>query len=413
MLHRLRVPAALAVYVATIAAAFTGKWPWPRLHVAAPITVSSAWVDVADTLRPGETLGQLFERQGMASFDIASMHRIGLDPHRLQPGLVFSFRRSTHAIEPSEVQVRTGPEERFRIVRVSNNWSVERHEIPWKLDRIVVSGVIGSTLYDGLEEGIPDELLGQGERMRLAWDLADVFAWSVDFSRDVKPGDRFAAVVERRVSPEGEVEYRRVLGATLELSGTAQTALRFTQNGSDGFYDAAGRSLRRAFLVAPVEFRRISSSFSRARFHPVLRRYRAHTGIDYSASAGTPVLAAGDGTIVKAGWTGGYGIMIEVRHLNGVSTRYAHLRGVARGLSAGRRVSQGQVIGYVGNTGLSTAPHLHYEFRINGAPKDPRRVQLPAGPPISAASRDAFDQVRNQLTSLLVLPEPHQARVAD
>ena len=411
MLRRLRVPAALAVYVATIAAALTGKWPWPRLHVAAPITVSSAWVDVVDTLRPGETLGQLFARQGMASFDITHMDRIGLDPRRLQPGLVFNFRRTTHATEPSEVQVRTGPEERFRIYRLSNNWSVERHEIPWKLDRIVVSGVIGSTLYDGLDQGIPDDLLDEGERMRLAWDLADVFAWSVDFSRDVQPGDRFAAVVERRVSPEGEVEYRRILGATLEVSGSAQTALRFSQNGSEGFYDAAGRSLRRAFLAAPVEFRRVSSSFSRARFHPVLRRYRAHTGVDYSANAGTPVMAAGDGTIVKAGWTGGYGIMVEVRHNNGVSTRYAHLRGLARGLSAGKRVSQGQVIGYVGSTGLSTAPHLHYEFRVNGAPKDPRRVQMPAGPPISTASRDAFDQVRNELTSLLVLPSP--ARVAD
>jgi murein DD-endopeptidase MepM/ murein hydrolase activator NlpD len=349
----------------------------------------------------------------MASFDVANMDRIGLDPRRLQPGLVFNFRRSTHASVPSEILVRTGPEERYRIWRASNNWSVERFEIPWKVDRVVVSGLVGSTLYEGLDEGIPDAVLNSDERMRLAWDLADVYAWNVDFSRDVQPGDRFAAVIERRVSPEGEVQYRRILGATLELSGNAQTALRFTQNGLDGFYDASGRSLRRAFLAAPVEFRRISSSFSRARFHPVLRRYRAHTGIDYSASSGTPVLAAGDGTIVTAGWTGGYGIMMEVRHLNGVSTRYAHLRGVARGLSAGKRVNQGQVIGYVGNTGLSTAPHLHYEFRINGSPRDPRRVQMPAGPPISADSRDAFDLMRDELTGMLVLPPPRQARVAD
>lgn len=412
-MHRLRVPAALAVYAAAIAFAFTGKWPWPRLQVAPAITVSSSWVQVADTLRYGETLGELFSRQGLARFDLANLARIGLDPRRLQAGLVFSFRRSSQATEPSEVQVRTSPEERYRIYRTSGEWMVERHEIPWAVDQVVVSGVIGSTLYDGLDDGVPDSLLTSGERMKLAWDLADVYAWSVDFTRDLQPGDRFATLIERRISPEGEIRYRRVLASTLELSGNPQTAIRFAQKGSDGFYDAAGRSLRRAFLAAPVEFRRVSSSFSRARFHPVLRRYRAHTGVDYSANAGTPVMASGDGTVASAGWTGGYGIMIEVRHRNGISTRYAHLRGVARGLHVGSRVNQGQVIGYVGSTGLSTAPHLHYEFRVNGAPQDPRRVSLPAGPPISADARDAFDTVRDEVGRLLVLPPPHPIRTAD
>ncbi|HEX9895141.1 MAG TPA: M23 family metallopeptidase, partial [Gemmatimonadales bacterium] len=365
------------------------------------------------TLRRGETVGQLFARQGLGSLDLSDLARIGFDPRRLQPGLIFNFKRSTHAIQPSEVQVRTSPEERFRMWHAAGNWNVERQEIPWTVDRVVVGGIIGSTLYDGLDAGVADDVLDGGDRMKLAWDLADVYAWSVDFSRDLQPGDRFAAVVERRVSPDGDVRYRRILAATLELSGNAQTALRFAQGGPDSFYDPSGRSLRRAFLAAPVEFRRISSTFSRARFHPVLRRYRAHAGVDYAANSGTPVMAAGDGTILSAGRSGGYGIMVEIRHRNGVSTRYAHLRGAARGISPGKRVTQGQVIGYVGSTGLSTAPHLHYEFRVNGAPRDPRRVQMPAGPPVAKAARGEFDRLREEYARLLVLPSPQPIRVAD
>jgi murein DD-endopeptidase MepM/ murein hydrolase activator NlpD len=373
---------------------------------ASPITISQAWMATSDTLRRGETIGELFARQGLNSLDVSRLQDLGLDARRLRAGLVFNFRRAAGAVEPSRVEVRTGPEERVRLEReeARAGWDLERETILWTHETVRVAGFIGSSLYAALDSAVPDEILEAGERMKLAWDLADVYAWSVDFTRDLQAGDRFAAVIERRVSPEGEIRYGRVLAASLELSGKTQTAFRFAQAGGEGFYDAGGVSLRRAFLAAPVEFRRISSRFSRARFHPILRTYRMHAGIDYAAAAGTPVMAAGDGTIATAGWSGGYGLMVEIRHRSGVTTRYAHLRALGQGVSRGARVSQGETIGYVGSTGLATAAHLHYEFRVNGAPQDPRRVRIEEGPPIAPAFRPAFEEQRDGYARLLKLP---------
>ena len=373
---------------------------------ASPITISQSWQATSDTLKRGETIGDLFARQGLNSLDVGRLKDLGLDARRLRAGLVFNFRRATGSEEPSRVEVRTGPEERVRLEReeADTGWDLERETILWTHETVRVAGFIGSSLYAALDSAVPDEILEAGERMKLAWDLADVYAWSVDFTRDLQAGDRFAAVIERRVSPEGEIRYGRVLAASLELSGKTQTAFRFAQDGREGFYDAGGVSLRRAFLAAPVEFRRISSRFSRARFHPILRTYRMHAGIDYAAAAGTPVMAAGDGTVATAGWSGGYGLMVEIRHRSGVTTRYAHLRALGQGVSRGARISQGETIGYVGSTGLATAAHLHYEFRVNGAPQDPRRVRIEEGPPIAPAFRPAFEEQRDGYVRLLKLP---------
>jgi len=403
--RRLALPFAVAVFSAAVVAAFSGRWPWPRPMLAAsPITVSEAWLASADTLRRGETIGELFARQGLVSLDLSRLSAIGLDARRLRAGIVFKFRRAVGDTEPSQVEVRTSSEERVRLERARTDWDLEREAIVWTHETVRIAGSIGSSLYAALDSSVPDEVLGAGERMKLAWDLADVYAWSVDFTRDLQEGDRFAAVIERRVSPEGEVRYGRILASSLELSGKTQTAFRFSQDGREGFYDASGVSLRRAFLAAPVEFRRISSRFSTSRFHPILHTYRMHAGTDYAASAGTPVMAAGDGTVTHAGWSGGYGILVEIRHRNGITTRYGHLRALARGVAPGARLSQGETLGYVGSTGLATAAHLHYEFRVNGAPQDPRRVRIEEGPPIAPAFRPAFDEQRDGLAPLLTLP---------
>src|SRR5690606_23152301 len=146
-----------------------------------------------------------------------------------------------------------------------------------------------------------------------------------------------------------------------------------------GYYDVEGQALKREFLAAPLEFRYITSGVTGRRFHPVLKTYRRHDGTDYSASTGTPVRAAANGTIVRAGRAGGYGNLVEIRHRNGITTRYAHLRNFGDGMRAGKSVSQGEVVGYVGSTGTSTAPHLHYEFRVDGVPRDPRSMKFDAG----------------------------------
>ena len=236
--------------------------------------------------------------------------------------------------------------------------------------------------------------------------MADVYAWAIDFTRDIRPGDRFQVVFERLVSEDGEVRFGRVLASDLSISGKSLTAFRF--GGAEGrgalYYDTEGSSLRRAFLRAPVEFRRISSRFASARFHPVLGLTRRHEGTDYAAAPGTPVMAAGDGVVLRAGRAGGYGNLIELRHLNGIITRYGHLRGFARNIRRGVRVQQGQTIGYVGSTGLATGPHLHYEFRVNGVARDSRKVQLSSGAPVAVQVRAAFEQVRDRLLSALHQP---------
>jgi murein DD-endopeptidase MepM/ murein hydrolase activator NlpD len=198
-----------------------------------------------------------------------------------------------------------------------------------------------------------------------------------------------------------------VLAGDLTMSGKSLTAFRFAEGSGRNalYYDAEGNSLRRAFLRAPVEFRRISSRFASTRFHPILGLTRRHEGTDYAAAPGTPVMAAGDGIVLRAGRAGGYGNLIELRHLNGIITRYGHLRGFARNIRRGLRVAQGQTIGYVGSTGLATGPHLHYEFRVNGIAKDSRRVNLGNGAPIAATERPTFEQQRDRLLALLHQPD--------
>jgi murein DD-endopeptidase MepM/ murein hydrolase activator NlpD len=270
-----------------------------------------------------------------------------------------------------------------------------------------IEGPIDNTLYLALDAQVADELLSSGERQRLAWDLADVYAWSVDFTRDIRAGDTFQVVLEREISDEGEIRFGRVLAADLQVAGKRLTAFRFQQHdGSAAFYDAEGQSLKRAFLRAPLQFRRISSSFNRARRHPVLGITRRHEGIDYAALVGTPVMAAGDGVVRQAGYAGGYGNLVEIRHANGIVTRYGHLSRILT--RPGARVSQGQVIGRVGATGLATGPHLHYEFRVNGAARDSRRVGLGQGTPVARAERAGFELERDRLTALLYPPSTSQ-----
>jgi murein DD-endopeptidase MepM/ murein hydrolase activator NlpD len=234
----------------------------------------------------------------------------------------------------------------------------------------------------------------------------------VDFTRDIQPGDSFRVVFERRVSQDGEVRVGNVLASDLTMSGKRLSAFRFggVSGGSPLYYDANGGSLRRAFLRAPVQFRRISSNFARRRYHPVLGLSRRHEGTDYAATPGTPVMAAGDGVVLRVGRSGGYGNLIELRHVNGITTRYGHLRGFARSIRQGVRVVQGQTIGYVGSTGLATGPHLHYEFRENGIARDSRRVTLGTGSPVPPQKRADFERERDRLLLLLTQPGDSTSR---
>jgi murein DD-endopeptidase MepM/ murein hydrolase activator NlpD len=407
---RLRIALAVLVLAGAAYAARSDRWPWHRFEartaLAAPapavLSFAPAIIEVLDTLRRGETVGALFQRHGVADLDLARFDPAHtLDPRRLRAGIVFSFRRTQPDSMPTSVRIRTTPERLVTFTRAAAGWTAGAETIPWRAEPVRIEGGIDNSLYEALDAQVGDDLLDAGDRVRLAWDLADVFAWQMDFTRDIQPGDRFAVLFERLTSREGEVRFGRILASDLTISGKRLTAIRFDSAGSAAFFDSDGASLRRAFLRAPLAFRRISSTFARARFHPILGTWRRHEGTDYAAAPGTPVMAAGDGVVLRAGQSGGYGNLIEIRHRNGITTRYGHLRGFARGTHAGSHVSQGQVIGYVGETGLATGPHLHYEFRVNGVAQDSRRANVGHGAPVRAALRPAFEQTRDSLLALL------------
>jgi murein DD-endopeptidase MepM/ murein hydrolase activator NlpD len=264
--------------------------------------------------------------------------------------------------------------------------------------------VIESNLYDALDAAIPDSFLPARQRVALAWAIADVYDWEVDFTRDMRPGDRVEVLIERLQSPAGEKRLGRILAARVDVAGSPSFAFAFEKpNGTASFYDDRGRSMRRAFLRAPLRFSHISSRFG-SRFHPILKRWRTHEGTDYAASYGTPVRATADGIVTEAGRNGGYGNLIEIRHANGIRTRYGHLSKFARGMHVGQRVSQEQTIGYVGSTGLSTGPHLHYEFLVNGRPTNPQRKDAGAGEPVPSKLTAAFENARARLLAELEPP---------
>ena len=408
-----RLGIAIAVFSAAAAFATTGRWPWRRLPepvplpvVARPATIEPV-SETLDTLRRGETLSHLFARHGVTDIDLSGLDpALSLDPRRLRSGLVFSFRHGHADSVPTHITVRADPTRRVVFQRVADGWGTVVEPIAWTSEAVRIEGAIDNSLYEALDAQVSDDQLDGADRQRLAWDLADVYAWQVDFTRDIQPGDRFNVLFERLVSEDGEIRFGRVLASDLSMSGKSLTAFRFEAEGRHAFYDADGSSLRRAFLRAPVQFRRISSTFARSRHHPVLGITRRHEGTDYAASPGTPVMAAGDGAVLRAGRAGGYGNLIELRHRNGITTRYGHLKGFARGIRAGARVEQGQTIGYVGSTGLASGPHLHYEFRVNGVAKDSRRVELGNGAPIRAGLRSEFDRERDRMLELLRTEAP-------
>ena len=271
------------------------------------------------------------------------------------------------------------------------------------LDTIAVAGVIHESLFASLDNSAKEDL-PPSARHNLAYTLASIFQHKADLARDLDEGDNFHVLVERLSKPNGAIIVNKVLGAKLGLGGGQNVveAVRFeSKTSSAKYFDANGKSLTPSFLRTPVNFRRISSGFG-LRFHPILGRWRNHDGTDYAAAMGTPVKSIGDGRIIFAGWKGGYGNTIEIRHRNGMVTRYGHMRNFAKGMRTGRSVSMGSIIGFVGSTGLSTGPHLHFEVLVGGHAENPRTaLRSKSGDPIPYSERALFEETRREtLTGL-------------
>ena len=256
------------------------------------------------------------------------------------------------------------------------------------------------TVSASIEDSLFASITGIGEKDQLALDLAEIFGSDVDFYTDIQKGDWFRALVEKKYLDGQFSKYGVVLAATFNNNGKLFSGFRFEdESGKPAYYAADGKSLKKSFLKSPLKYARISSGYSRARYHPVLRRVRPHLGVDYAARAGTPVQAVGAGTVTLAGYRGGNGRMVKLRHAGGYETMYLHLSRIA--VRPGARVTQGQLIGYVGSTGLSTGPHLDFRVLKNGRAVNPLKVIFPPGPPVSPGKFDQFAALRDKLNSQL------------
>jgi len=352
-------------------------------------------VDV--TLKPAETLNVVLSRFGLdaaAAHAVSESFRPFMKPREMRAG------QSLKIILDAKEDTVKGLEYFLRgaVVRVDSTpegWLAERREISSTSVTRVVRGTLSKSLYrDGTAAGLTAPQI---------LELSDIFQCDIDFFSDFRRGDTFSIAFEEIRYADGRREKGKVLAAELTVGGDPVQAFHYiTQKGEGAYYDIDGKSLRRAFLRAPLNYRRISSLYSPQRMHPIFRTLRPHQAIDYAAAAGTPVVSIGRGTVGSAGWQDGYGNLVEVVHGNGYATRYAHLSRIVSGLGRGSRVAQGDVIGFVGQTGHATGPHLHFEI-MNGQKKiNFLALRIPRQQLLSGEELDRFAAARDEHLTLLV-----------
>ncbi len=333
----------------------------------------------------GDTIGTLLSRLEVNNQDAMKFLRAAHDMkamHQLVPGRVFHAQTLASG-ELVLLRYFQGGSEQFVVRKIAGVFKTASEPAELETHVQMKSGVIDSSLFAAIDSaGVPDSVATQ---------IVDILASEIDFHRDIRKGDRFTVVYDSLYGNGEPARAGRVLAVEFVNQGMPYRALYFeAENGESGYYAPDGKNLKKAFLRSPLEFSRISSGFSLGRFHPVLKTWRAHKGIDYAAPTGTGVKAAADGTVAFAGWQGGYGNVIFLQHDGSYSTVYGHLSAFAKGLRQGQRVRQGEIIGRVGATGMATGPHLHYEFRFNGVQRDPLKVAMPAAGPVAPRYMAAF-----------------------
>lgn len=341
----------------------------------------------------GETLSDALTSVGLSRSEIGPV--VGeisrwADPRKIRPADQYSAAYGDQGgVETFELWVaRKG---RVRVARAGDGWAGEWQPFERTLE---VRGIEGT-----LESALESAIAAAGGETGLAVLMADVFQWDLDFTRDLRTGDAFKILYERVYLDGVPDGLGSILAVSYQNGGRLLEAYRFGPDGA--YFDAEGRPLRKMFLRSPLRYSRVTSRFSKRRFHPVLKRYRPHYGVDYGAPRGTPVRATGNGTVVSARWDGGGGKTVKIRHPNSYLTAYLHLSGFAKGIRSGRRIRQGDVIGYVGSTGLSTAPHLDYRVQRNGSWIDPLSLKSVPADPVPHERLSEFLAWRDELRSSL------------
>lgn len=374
--------------------------PGPPLAVRAPEDATAALAAEETRLRPRETLEAALLRSGFAraeARDLIGLLRGVVDMRRLRPGERLSVSRGPDDI-PTVVVYWRSPVERYELTRAEAGWALHAVRVPVETRIVAVAGRLEDSLFATMER------LGEGPALTAA--VVGLFEWDFDFAADSLPGDHFRLLVEKRYAEGDFLGYGEILIAEYRSTGRAPlTSVGFADGGGrTAYYDAAGRSVRKMFLRAPLDFTRITSGFSHARTHPVLGGTRPHLAVDYGAPVGTPVRAVADGTVLAAGWQGGNGISVMVRHARGYETMYNHLSAAL--VRPGARVRQRQVIGRVGATGLATGPHLDYRVKKDGRWVNPLGEKFIPGEPVPTRRRGAFARHREMLLERLESEAP-------
>ena len=370
------------------------------LNLDLPETSSSAIADTTfwrqERIQRGDTVAALLSRFEVNNLDAANFLHEARNikaMHQLVPGRIVHAQTTARG-ELRMLRYFPGGSEQFLMEKTDGAFKLIEKPIELEKHVQMKSGVIDSSLFAATDSaGVPDNVTTQ---------IVDIFSSDIDFHRDLRKGDRFTVVYESLHNNGELARAGRILAVEFVNQGTPHKAVYFqADDGNSGYYAPDGKNLRKAFLRSPLEFSRVSSGFSSARFHPVLQTWRAHKGVDYAAPTGTIVKATANGTVAFAGWQSGYGNIVILQHQGQYTTAYGHLSAFSKGLRKGQRVSQNDVIGYVGATGMATGPHLHYEFRVSGVQRDPLRVAMPVAIPILAQNMTIFHENTRPLTARL------------
>ena len=364
----------------------------------APVVQQASMASIVEVvIGRNDTLDGVFRRLTLNLGDLATIrHLPGIRQSLdfLKPGDAIKVKHTAGDIQ--ELTRKVSETQTLDIVRQDAGFEAKLINNPVETRVRTASATIDSSLFQAAEAANISDTV--------ALKLANVFAWDIDFVLDIREGDRFTAVYEQIYQDGKYLRDGEVLAAEFVNNGKVYRAVRFvSDSGNAGYYTPSGLAMRKAFLRAPLDFTRVSSAFNPHRMHPILNTIRGHMGTDYAAPTGTPVRAAGDGRVSFAGWRGGYGNALMLLHGGNVSTLYGHMSRFARSIHVGTRVQQGEVIGYVGMTGLATGPHLHYEYLMNGVHRNPQTVALPGAEPLHA---EALQKFRAQASPLLASLAP-------
>ena len=400
---RLESPAELAADPAPPASAEPEESPFALINNDEQSEPNLAIPSVDEQLAPqaqikqivvaeGDTLSTVFDKAGVpptVMHEVLASSKEAQQLSKLKVGQRLDIELDAQG-ELTQLSSSLSKLERIHIERSDSGYVYKKEKLRPDIETAYAYGRIDSSLFLAAKRA--------GLSHNLTMELANVFGYDIDFALDIRKGDTFEVIYEQKKIAGESVGTGNILAARFTNQGKTYTAVRYSnKQGNSNYYTADGQSMRKAFIRTPVDFARISSRFSNGRKHPILNKIRAHKGVDYAAPRGTPIKSTGDGKIIVAGRKGGYGNTIVIQHGKHYRTLYGHMQGFAKGIRSGAQVKQGQIIGYIGTTGLSTGPHLHYEFQVDGVHVDPLGQKLPMADPIAKNEKQRFIQLSKPL----------------